>query len=464
MKIADRTLCRENCTFTFKEKLEICRQLDRLRVDIIELPAIENAKTDILLCRTVSSFVGESVLSVSAGMTEESLTHALQAVAVAPLPRIRVEVPVSPVGMEYIAHKKAPKVLEWVTATVSAAKASCPDVEFCAIDATRAEPAFLTAVLTAARDAGATALTVCDSTGERMPDTFAAFVDEIMAAVGGPVGVSCDDRNAMGAAAAILAVRAGADTVKTAVADRATDCSAVSLEDFCNIVKNCGSHYGFEARARLTEAHRVIRQIARIAEGKGIDKNAVINASTAEDAFALDAQDDKSAVASAVAKLGYDLSDDDMSAVYDEFVKVAAKKRVGAKELEAMVSGVAMQVPATYTLVSYMVTGSSGNDLSSSAQIVLEKVGERLQGICMGDGPIDAAFIALEQIIGTHFELDDFQIQAVTEGKEAMGSALVKLRSEGKLYAGNGISTDIIGASIRAYISAVNKIVFEQTV
>ncbi|MBQ1982047.1 MAG: 2-isopropylmalate synthase, partial [Clostridia bacterium] len=94
--------------------------------------------------------------------------------------------------------------------------------------------------------------------------------------------------------------------------------------------------------------------------------------------------------------------------------------------------------------------------------IVLDRRGEQLQGICIGDGPIDAAFVALEQIIGTHFELDDFQIQSVTEGKEAMGSALVKLRSEGKLYAGNGISTDIIGASIKAYLSAVNKIVFEQ--
>ncbi len=462
MKIADRTLCRENCTFSFKEKIEICRQLDRLRVDIIELPAVENAKTDVLLGRTVSSFISESTLSVGAGMTSESLGLAIQAVSVAKSPRIRVEVPVSPVGMEYTAHKKAPKLLEWVTETVTAARAAVADVEFCALDATRAEPTFLASVLKAALAAGATALSVADSTGEMMPDAFAAFVSETMAAVDCPVGVLCDDRNALGAAASVLAAHAGADCVKTRVADRATDTSAVSLEDLCNIVKNCGSHYGFTARARLTEAHRVIRQIARITEGKGMDRNAVINATAAEDAFALDANDDQNAVAAAVQKLGYDLSEEDMSAVYEEFLRVASKKRVGAKELEAMVSGVAMQVPPTYTLVSYMVTGSGGNDLASSAQIVLEKHGERMQGICMGDGPIDAAFLALEQITGTHYELDDFQVQAVTEGKEAMGSALVKLRADGKLYAGNGISTDIIGASIRAYISAVNKIVFER--
>ncbi len=459
MNLADRTLCRDSGTFTFKEKLEICRQLERLRVDAIELPAMENAKTDVLFVRTASSFVTESTLSVGAGMTADSLAQAIQAVSAAKHPRIRVEVPVSPVGMEYIAHKKPPKLIEWVSATVTAARAACSDVEFCAVDATRADPAYLTAIITAAREAGATSITVCDSTGEMLPDAFAAFVAGVIAAVGCPVGVSCEDHNAMAAASAILAVRAGADTVKTAV-----DGSCVPLEAFCSILKNCGEHYGFTAGARLTEAQRIIRQISRISVGKGIDTAATVNTEASEAALTLDAGDDKTVVAAAVARLGYDLSEEDIDAVYAEFTRVAAKKRVGAKELEAIVSGVAMQVPPTYTLVSYMVTGSDGNDLSASAQIVLEKNGERLRGICIGDGPIDAAFIALEQITGTHFELDDFQIQSVTEGKEAMGSALVKLRADGKLYAGNGISTDIIGASIRAYVSAVNKIVFEQTI
>jgi 2-isopropylmalate synthase len=460
MRIADRTLCKENCTFSFKEKIEICRQLEKLKVDIIELPAIENPKTDILFVRTASSFVGSCMLSVGVGMTAESFEGAVQAISAAKQARLRVEVPVSPVGMEYAAHKKPPKMLEWVSATVGKAKSVCSDVEFCAVDATRAEPAFLNAVLAAAVEAGATSVTVCDSTGEKMPDEFASFVKNVAEMIRVPVGVSCDDQNAMAAAAAILAVRAGADTVKTAV-----DGACVSLEAFCGIIRNCGNHYGFAARIQITEYHRVVRQISRIVAGKGVDRSVSVNiASPAEVGFTLDAQDDQSAVAAAVAKLGYDLSDEDMDAVYNEFIRVAAKKTVGSKELEAIVSGVAMQVPPTYTLVSYMVNSSGGNALAASAQIVLDKKGEQLQGICMGDGPIDAAFVALEQIMGCHFELDDFQIQAVTEGKEAMGSALVKLRAEGKLYAGTGISTDIIGASIRAYLNAVNKIVFEQNV
>ena len=172
--------------------------------------------------------------------------------------------------------------------------------------------------------------------------------------------------------------------------------------------------------------------------------------------------DGREAVCEAIVKLGYDLSEEDKTRVFEEFLRVAAKKKVGAKDLEAIVASVALQVPATYSMISYVI--NNGNIISSTAQITLKKDGEETSGVSIGDGPVDAAFRAIEQIIGHHYELDDFQIQSVTEGKEAMGSALVKLRSEGKLYSGNGISTDIIGAAIRAYINAVNKIVYEEAV
>ena len=159
-------------------------------------------------------------------------------------------------------------------------------------------------------------------------------------------------------------------------------------------------------------------------------------------------------------QLGYDLTEEDMVKVYEEFLRVAEKKNVGAKELDAVVASVALQVPPTYKLISYVI--NSGNVITATAQITVEKDGKEIQGICLGDGPIDAAFLAVEQIVGHHYELDDFQIQSVTEGKQALGSAIVKLRSDGKLYSGNGISTDILGAGVRAYINAVNKIVYEE--
>ncbi|MBR6789160.1 MAG: 2-isopropylmalate synthase, partial [Clostridia bacterium] len=118
-----------------------------------------------------------------------------------------------------------------------------------------------------------------------------------------------------------------------------------------------------------------------------------------------------------------------------------------------------MQVPSTYHLVSYVV--NSGNIMTATASIVLEKAGEKISGVSTGDGPIDASFHAIEQIIGHHYELDDFQVQAVTKGREAVGSSLIKLRANGKIYSGNGVSTDVVGACVRAYVNALNKIVYE---
>ena len=163
----------------------------------------------------------------------------------------------------------------------------------------------------------------------------------------------------------------------------------------------------------------------------------------------------------AVKKLGYDLSEEDGAAVYEAFLRIAARKEsVGRKELESIVASAAMQVPPTYRVESYVI--NSGNIITATAHMKLRRDDRLKEGISTGDGPIDAAFLAIEQIVGHHYELDDFQIQAVTEGREAMGETVVKLRSNGKLYSGRGVSTDIVGSSIRAYVNALNKIVYEE--
>ena len=184
-------------------------------------------------------------------------------------------------------------------------------------------------------------------------------------------------------------------------------------------------------------------------------------AAAAGSEISLTKNDDLPAIAAAIKKLGYDLSEEDTAKVYEAFCRVAVKKNVTLKELEAIIASAAFQVPPAYRLVSYVI--NNGNLIGATAYIKLEKDGKEYEGLSAGDGPIDAALLAIEQIIGHHYELDDFQIQTVTEGREAMGSALVRLRSGGKLYSGNGISTDIIGSSIRAYMNALNKIKYEES-
>ena len=165
-------------------------------------------------------------------------------------------------------------------------------------------------------------------------------------------------------------------------------------------------------------------------------------------------------LAQAIASLGYELDEADMDHVQEAVERESKGRALNRAELEAIVLSVAQQVPPTYRVKSYLV--NSGNAITPTAHVALDKNGEILTGLCAGDGPIDAAFLAIEQIIGRHYEMDDFQIAAVTQNREAMGDALVKLRHGGKVYAGKGISTDIIGAAIRAYLNALNKIAYEE--
>lgn len=452
--IADTTLCREKNIFSFKEKIEIARQLEKLNTDVIEFPEIASAVTDTLLVRTISSFTLHSTVSVAAGLGANSIEYACDALSKAAKGIIRIELPVSPVGMEYTCHKKPDKMLEKIAACVKKAKDMNKPVEFCAVDATRAEREFLYNAIRAAVDAGADRVTVCDTAGTMLPDDFARFVSDITENTGVPIGVKCSDKVGLAAAQAILAVRAGAVCVKCAVGGE-----TVSLDTFGSIIKDMGNDYGFTSGLKLTQLHRIVGQIERIVSGSP-ESRSLVTVNNITENISLDKNDTVETVLAAAAKLGYDLSEEDSVKVYDEFLREAAKKNIGAKELDAIVASTALQVPSAYKLVSYVI--NNGNIISASAHIILEKDGEQVEGIEIGDGPIDASFLAMEKIIGRHVELDDFQIQAVTEGQEALGSALVKLRSEGKLYSGNGISTDIIGASIRAYLSAINKVIYEE--
>lgn len=452
IEIFDRTLCRDDRTFSFKEKIEIARQLEKLKVDTVEIGEIDNIKRDTLLVRTVASFVKDAVLSVAGGFSKEGIDNAVNALNTAKKPRIRIELPVSTVGMEYTCHKKAPKMLEYIKELVGYASEKCSDVEFCAVDATRAETDFLKEVIATAYSAGAKIVTLCDTAAEMLPDSFGEFIAELK--TDGEIGIMCDNKNGLAVADAVIAIKNGANIIKTSVGG-----SDIPLNTFASVIKNCGNSCNIESGIKITESGRIIKQIGWITDNVKNEKTAVLIAQE-ENGMELDANDDSDTVLSAVMKLGYDLSEEDSAKVYEEFLRVASKRKVTLTELDAIVATVALQVPPTYKLVNYVV--NSSNVITSSAQITLQKNGENLQGISIGDGPIDAAFLALEQITGTHFELDDFQIHSVTQGKEAMGNALVKLRKEGKLYSGNGISTDIISASIKAYINAVNKIVYEE--
>lgn len=447
-------------SLSFKEKIELAKLLDRLGADVVEIGAIKNKKIDSLLVKSVAGAVKNSAVALSVGQSSESVDEAWAALKEARRPRLQVCAPMSPAQMEYFWHKKPAKMLDAVRELIEKCRTLCAEVEFVAGDAARSERDFLYQAVQTAIDAGAGIVTLCDEAGLMFPDEFAAFIEDVRAHVPAlenvRLGVMISDELSMAGACAAAAVRAGADEVKTASCGDVTD-----LYEFGAILRGRGEALGVECRLRQSEMRRITRQIEWMCSTER-SKNSPFDSGVRESAeLELTAHDDRDAVMKAVEKLGYELSEEDGAKVYEAFERIAASKEtVSARELDSIVASAAMQVPPTYRLESYVI--NCGNVITASAHIRLSKGEEHPEGVCLGDGPIDAAFLALEQIIGHHYELDDFQIQAVTEGREALGETIVRLRSNGKLYAGRGLSTDIVGASIRAYINALNKIVYEE--
>ena len=461
IRISDVTMKQtgEGFQLSFKEKIELSKLLDKLGVSVIELEGIGNPRIDSLRIKSIATAVCESIVAVPVQLSHDSVAQVWSALQLAKHPRLQVCAPVSPVQMEYLIHKKPEAMLAAVEETVKACRALCEDVEFVADDATRADPEFLLRTLKTALDAGATTVTVCDTAGTMLPGELAAMVQTLLLDMPelstAGLGVSCANTLSMADACVIAAAGEGVKELKTA----AYAISAPSLANVAKVIAAKGDAMGVSCDIHVTQLSRIVDQISWMCQsGKGKMTTAVQNEGA--DIY-LTAHDDMAAVSKVVESLGYDLPEEDLCKVYEAFCQIAEKKeQVSAKELDAIVASNAMQVPSVYKLDTYVIT--SGNTISATAHIKLTKNGQPVEGVYIGDGSIDAAFQAIENITGCHYELDDFQLQAVTEGREAMGQTVVKLRSGGKVYSGRGISTDIVGAGIQAYLSALNKIVYEE--
>ena len=461
MKIADNS---PELSLSFKEKIEMAKLLDKLQISVVEVSPIENKKIDSLLVKSIAMAVKHAVVAVPVTLEADSLDVTMAALKDAKKARIQFKAPMSPAQMEYFWHKKPDKTLDTIAATIKACRERCADVEFIADDACRAEREFLYTAVRTAIAAGATVVTLCDAAGLMFPEEFTQFIEDVKAAVpelaNVRLGVMCSDELAMSAACAMAAVRAGAVEVKTI----ACEGGVTRLDKFASIIRNRLDIFGGACDLRFTELNRIVSQIewmCRAADGKNTPYTSVLRDDADVSDMTLTKTDDLATVIKAVERIGYDLSDEDNGKVYEAFQRIAAQRgSVSARELDSIVASAAMQVPPTYRLNNYVI--NCGNNFAASAHVIIDKGDEKLEGVSLGDGPIDAAFLAVEQVVGYHYELDDFQIQAVTEGREALGETVVRLRSNDKLYSGRGLSTDIVGASIRAYINALNKIVYEE--
>ncbi len=449
---------------SFKEKLEVAKLLDKLCVDVIELDEIKNKKVDSLLIKSVVTAVKNSTVAVPVPLGRDAAPTAA-ALSEADRFRLQVVAPGSSVRMEYIYHKKAPAIVDMVRTTIAQCKEYTDDVELLIDDATRGDEEVLSDIVRTAVDAGATTVTFCDDAGSMLPEEFAHFLekrltsDTVLKDI--TWGVSCSDELSMANACVLAALYHGAGEIKAS----AYPVNTAALENVCRVIAGKGESFNVRTNVVTSSMRRTVDVINRFCMPSGDTRSALGftgNVESSDDGDdRLTSNDTKETVTDVVEKLGYSLSDEDAENVYEAFMKIASKKEsVSAKELDAIVATAAMQVPAQYVLEDYIA--NTGSSITAMAHVRLRTKDGVEEGVSLGDGPIDAAFLAIENITGRHYELDDFQIKAVTEGKEAAAETIVKLLANGRVYSGRGLSTDIIGASVRAYLSAVNKVVFEE--
>lgn len=445
----------------FRIKIEVAKSLSKLGVSAIEAAPIRNNKTDYFLVKSLASAIPDTTLAVPVDvMDPDSISRTWDALKDAARPRLQVPVPVSAVQMEYFCHKKPSGILGMISSKVAECAALCPDVEFVAVDFGRSEDEFLQASIQAAVSSGATTVTVADVAGNLLPDAFRESIKQVKDSLPENVrlGVYCSNDLYLADASAVAAVMAGADEVKTMVFGNET----VAIEKFSKILNEKSGQLGIECGIRQTFIQQAVSQINNLCEVcTSKAPTAVSVKNTGNEGVMVSANDTLETVMKIVSKLGYDLDKDDALKVYAALMRLSSGNDViAAKEIDAVVASVAFQVPVTYHLESFVI--NTGNIIKPTCHIRLRKGGDFHEDVCVGDGPVDAAFMAIDRVIGKHYELDDFQVRAVTEGREAMGETIVRLRNDGRLYSGRGVSKDIVESSLIAYLNAINKIAYEE--
>lgn len=484
------------CSMNLKEKIEMAKQLEKMKVDIIEAGFAMSSPGDFISVKTIAETIKDCTVASLARTTADDIDRAWEALRGAVSPRIHTFIATSPIHMEYKLLMTPDEVYERSVAMVKHAKSYCSDIEWSAEDATRSDPVFLAKVIEGVIKAGATTVNLPDTVGYTTPDEYYEFLMKIqeLAPSLGNICLSTHCHNDLGLAVAnsLAAVKAGAGQIECTINGIGERAGNAAMEEIIMALHTRKDSLNADTRIVTTEIMRSSSLLSRITGVKVQPNKAIVG----ENAFAHEAgihqhgvmknkatyeimtpesvgltknnlvlgkHSGKHAFRDKVKHLGYDMPETEIDRMFVKFKELADKKKsVYDRDIEALISKEAVQVPKTYRLDSYVI--NSGNHITSTAVIRMIKDGKSIERVSRGEGPIDASFKSIEKIVGMDSHLEDYQIQSVTEGEDALGDALVKLSdANGNIFSGRGLSTDIIEASIHAYINAVNKMIYENS-
>ncbi|MEI6603612.1 MAG: 2-isopropylmalate synthase [Clostridia bacterium] len=478
------------CSMNLHEKLEVAAQLVKLNVDVIEAGFAIASAGDLESIQAIAKAVkGRSVASLSRAL-EKDIDAAWNAVKGAEAPRIHTFLATSPIHMEYKLRMTPEQVIERTANMVAYAKKFCSDIQFSAEDASRSDWGFLVKVFDAAIKSGATVLNVPDTVGYTTPEEMYNLIFFLKNNVPNidtvDIAVHCHNDLGLAVANSLAAVRAGATQVECTINGIGERAGNAAIEEIVMGMTTRKDYYDVSYQLDTTQLYRSSRLIQSItgvpvapsksivganafAHESGIHQHGVMAEKTTyeimtpesvgipKNSMVLGKHSGRHAFDDRLSELGYNLDKAEIEAAFARFKTLADKKKIISDfDLEAIVSDEVHSSEDEIKLDSFVI--NSGNNISSTAIIKLSIKGEIIEKVAIGDGPINAAFTAINKAIGIDVELDDFSLHSVTEGEDALGEAVVKLKKDNATATGRGLSNDIVEASIKAYLNGLNKL------
>ena len=474
------------------EKLQIARQLAIMGIDVIEAGFPIASPGDFESVHAIAQEVEGPTIAGLARALPQDIQRAAEALRGGKNVRIHTFIATSPIHMKYKIRKSPDQILKMAVEAVQFAKSLCPEVEFSAEDATRSEWSFLAEVLHAVIEAGADVVNIPDTVGYTFPEEYSKLITYLREHVPGidkvELSVHCHNDLGMAVANSLAAVRAGATQVEGAINGLGERAGNAAIEEIVMALVTRGDLFGVQCDIQTEHIYRTSRLVSTLtgvviqpnkaivgdnafAHESGIHQDGVLKeASTYEiirpesigltrSKLVLGKHSGRHAIKAKLEELGYRLSEEEIDKTYQRFIAMAdRKKEVSVRDLEALVEEGLAEIPETYKLEYLHVI--TGDKTIPTATVRISHNDQVLEeAACASAGPIEAVFRAIERVVGLHLKLEEYNINAVTGGQDALGEVTLKVRGNIKSYIGRGTSTDIIEASARAYLQAINKLV-----
>ena len=475
------------CQLNTVEKIQVAKQLEALGVDVIEAGFPISSPGDFNSVVEISKAVTWPTICALTRAIERDIDVAAQALRFAKRKRIHTGIGTSDAHIRYKFNSSREEIIERAVSAVRYARRYVDDVEFYAEDAGRTDNEFLARVVEAVITAGATVVNIPDTTGYCLPSEYGAkikylmeHVDNIDQAI---LSTHCHNDLGLATANTIAGVLNGARQVEVTMNGIGERAGNTALEEVAMILK---SHKSFNIETNINTnkiypTSRIVSSLMNMpvqpnkaivgrnafAHSSGIHQDGVLkNVQTYEiidpkdvgiddNAIVLTARSGRAALKHRLHVLGVELDQDKLDKVYEDFLKLADKKKDISDDDILVLAGADRNDNHHIKLEFLQVT--SGVGVRSVASLGLNISGEKFEAAASGNGPVDAAIKALRKIIDRHMELKEFTIQAISKGSDDMGKVHMQVEYDGQMYYGFGANTDIIAASVEAYIDCINK-------